>query len=465
MKKFTFAILTILVSVCFVLSGCSSTPLNMPTNYDVVTSNGGFVVGVGNYLYFGNAYKSYSDLTERSDNEGNGVKNKALNLNRVELNDNAQKSLKLDEKEKAKYENVVNKIAGYETSNMFVVGENLYFTSPNVHKNDSKDKDKYNTYEFNLNTLFKAKLDGTGLKEIYTTEKDGSKFCLTGGEKPTLLIYDNEKIMQVKCYEGATKTEKLAEKVKSTVFPYDNGVDFVDVYFTADREEGDLLTGDLVKKLNIKTGEITDVNNMATNKETITLISYNGERLFYTRTGGVSDRVGLFSNDFSTGSSERLHRYNEEPNFTATSKIYLIKAGEYLKEDAFVFEYKDNLYVQNISGNSEAAAKPITTEKSKIAFVDGTYVYYTTENGIYRVSVKTQKITQISDIKDFETSVLDFDGRYVYFYTKAENDTTGTKYLYRADVNTAEAGSVKTECIAELLEDDMKEETAKTTEE
>lgn len=463
MKKFTFAVLTILVSFCFIMSGCSSATLKMPTNYDDVTSNGGFVVNVGEYLYFGNAYKSYSDLTERSDNEGAGVKKNALNLNRVELNNNAQKSLKLDENEKANYENVVNKIAGYETSNMFVVGEYLYFTSPNVHKNDSKDKDKYNTYEFNLNTLFKIKLDGSGLKELYTTETDTAKFYLTGGEKQNLLIYDNEKIMQVKCYENSNKVETLVEKVKSTVFPYENGIDFVDVYFTAEREEDDLLSGDLVKKLNIKTGEVTDVNNMATNKETITLISYNGERLFYTRTGGASDRVGLFSNDFSTGSSEKKQRYDNS-SFTATSKIYLIKAGEYLSEDVFVFEYGDKIYMQKITASNDAYCKAITTEKSSIAFVDGTYVYYTTENGIYRVSVLgNNKVTQVSNITDFETSVLDFDGRYVYFYAKAENDTTGTKYLYRADVNTAEAGTIKTECVAELLEDDM--ETEKSTEE
>ena len=464
MKNFTFAVLTILVSFCFILSGCSKAPLTMPGDCTVVYSNGGYVVGVDNYLYFGNAYKAYSDLKEKSDNEGSGVKDKALNLNRVELNDDAQKSLKLDEDEKANYENVISKIAGYDTSNMFVVGENLYFTSPNVHKNASKDKDKYNTYEFNLNTLFKIKLDGSGLKEIYTTEKDGSKFCLTGGEKPTLLIYDNEKIMQVKCYEGSTKTETLAEKVKSTVFPYENGVDFVDVYFTADREEDDQLTGDLVKKLNIKTGEITAVNNMAAYKETITLISYNGERLFYTRTGGAEDRKGLFSNDFSTGSSEQKQRYDTS-SFSATSKIYLIKANEYLTEDVFVFEYSNKIYIQKISSNHDAASKQITTEKSTIAFVDGTYVYYTTENGIYRVSVLGDNtVTQISDNKDFQSGALDFDGRYVYFYAKAENDTTSTKYLYRADTFTAEAGSIKTECIAELLKADTEQEE-KTTEE
>lgn len=464
MKKFTFAVLTILVSFCFILSGCSKAPLTMPQNCNVVYSNGGFVVGVDNYLYFGNAYKAYSDLKEKSDNEGKGVKDKALNLNRVELNNDDKKSLKLDENEKANYENVISKIAGYDTSNMFVVGENLYFTSPNVHKNASKDKDKYNTYEFNLNTLFKIKLDGSGLKEIYTTEKDGSKFCLTGGEKSTLLIYDNEKIMQVKCYEGATKTETLAEKVKSTVFPYENGVDFVDVYFTADREEDDQLTGDLVKKLNIKTGEITAVNNMTAYKETITLISYNGERLFYTRTGGAENRKGLFSNDFSTGSSEQKQRYDTS-SFSATSKIYLIKAEEYLTEDVFVFEYNNKIYIQKVSADNDAASKQITTDKSTIAFVDGTYVYYTTENGIYRVSVLGDNtVTQISDNKDFQSGALDFDGRYVYFYAKAENDTTSTKYLYRADTFTAEAGSIKTECIAELLKADTKQEE-KTTEE
>ena len=464
MKKFPFAVLTILVSFCFILSGCSKAPLTMPQNCNVVYSNGGFVVGVDNYLYFGNAYKAYSDLKEKSDNEVEGVKDKALNLNRVELNNDAQKSLKLDEDEKANYENVISKIAGYDTSNMFVVGENLYFTSPNVHKNASKDKDKYNTYEFNLNTLFKIKLDGSGLKEIYTTEKDGSKFCLTGGEKPTLLIYDNEKIMQVKCYEGATKTETLAEKVKSTVFPYENGVDFVDVYFTADREEDDQLTGDLVKKLNIKTCEITAVNNMAAYKETITLISYNGERLFYTRTGGAENRKGLFSNDFSTGSSEQKQRYDTS-SFSATSKIYLIKAEEYLTEDIFVFEYNNKIYIQKVSADNDAASKQITTDKSTIAFVDGTYVYYTTENGIYRVSVLGDNtVTQISDNKDFQSGALDFDGRYVYFYAKAENDTTSTKYLYRADISTAEAGSIKTECIAELLKADTEQEEKATEE-
>lgn len=461
MKKFTFTVLVLLVSFCFILAGCSSAPLTMPTNYDVVVSNGGFVLGAGNYLYFGNAYKSYEDLTEKADNDGAKVQQYALK--RVELDNKT--SLKLNDEEEANYENVANKIAGYETSNMYVVGEYLYFTSPNVHKNDSKEQEDYNTYEFNLNTLFRIKLDGTGLKELYTTETETAKFCLTGGNKQSILIYDDEKIMQVKCYENSTKVITLAEDVKSTVFPYEDGVEFVDVYFTAERDEDDQLSGDLVKKLNIVTGEISNITNMSVNKETITLISYNGSRLFFTRTGGSSERVGLFSNDFSSGSSERKQR-NNTSSFTSSSKIFMIKSEEYDK-DVFVFEYNSNIYVQEISADNDADCEKITNEESSIAFVDGTYVYYTTENGIFRVSILgSHKVTQISDITDFNADLLDFDGKYVYFYAKIKNASSSSQYLFRADVDTAEAGQITTKYIAELLEDDVKaiEEAEKSAE-
>ena len=72
MKKFGTLVLVLLFSLCFILTGCSA-PLKMPTNYENVTSNGGFVVNVGNYLYFANGYKSYSSLKTASDNSGSGV--------------------------------------------------------------------------------------------------------------------------------------------------------------------------------------------------------------------------------------------------------------------------------------------------------------------------------------------------------------------------------------------------------
>lgn len=447
MKKFTITLFLLLVSFCFVLSGCSGSNLTMPQNYTQISSNGGFVIGCGDYLYFANAYQSYKNLEDKSDNDGSGVKQ--YSLKRAQKNG---ESLKTNDDDKIIYENVINKIAGYETSNMFVVNEYLYFTSPNVHKSDSKETEDYNQYEFNLSTLFRIKLDGSDFKELYTTEKDNAKIYLTGGQKQSILIYDDEKIMQIKCYENSKSITTLAEGVKSTVFPYDQGIEFVDIYFTADRDESDKFTGNVMKKLNIVTGEIKEVTGYKNAGETITLVSYNGKYLYYTRTGLKTKPDCLYVNDFSVSNSEKQQRFDAS-NFSNSSKLMIITSEKY-DLNVFVFEYNNNIYVQNMSENT--TGKKITTENSKIAFVDGTYIYYTTENGIYRVSALTHKIQQVSDIKDFNADLIDFDGRYVYFYAKVENASTSTQYLYRADSYACDLESVKTEIIAELLDEDVK---------
>lgn len=452
MKKFTLVLFALLISFGFILTGCSGAVLTMPQNYLDVASNGGFVVEVGGYMYFANAYQSYTNLKTKSDNDGNGVKQ--FSLKRAEIENNA---FKLDEDQNVVFENVVNKIAAFETSNMFVVNEYLYFTSPNVHKNDSKDKEEYNTYQFELSTLFRIKLDGSGLKEIYTTETSTAQFYLTGGGEQKLLIYDDNKILQVNCFQNSTKVNTMAEKVTSVVFPYEQNQEIVDVYYTVDREEDDAFTGNVLKRLNLVTGESSEVAGYSNNKETITLISYNGQRLFYTRTG-VEDRKALYSNDFSSGlSSEQKQRYDTD-NFKSDSKLYLIKDIEYGAE-VFVFEYNNNIFMQNLSDDNDSAYVKLTDESSTISFVDGTYVYYTTENGIFRVSVLgSHKIQQISDVKDFNADLLDFDGRFIYFYAKAEGAETDTKYLYKADSYACDADNIKTECLAELLEQDVKKE-------
>lgn len=452
MKKFTLVLFAILISFGFILTGCSGTTLTIPQNYLDVSSNGGFVVEVGDYMYFANAYQSYTKLKTKSDNDGNGVKQFSLKRAKIENN-----SFKLNEDDNVAFENVVNKIAAFETSNMFVVNEYLYFTSPNVHKNDSKDKEEYNTYQFELSTLFRIKLDGSGLKEIYTTETSTAQFYLTGGGEQKLLIYDDNKILQVNCFQNSTNVSTMAEKVTSAIFPYQQNQEIVDVYYTVDREEGDPFTGNILKKLNVVTGESFEVAGYSNNKETITLISYDGDRLFYTRTGGNGvDK--LYSNDFSNGqSSEQSQRYDTD-NFKSGSKIYLIKDSQY-NVNAFVFEYNGNIFLQDMADDNGSSCDKLTNESSKIAFVDGTYVYYTTENGIFRVSVLgSHIIQQISDVKDFNADLLDFDGRFVYFYAKAEGAETDTKYLYKADTYACDADNIITECLAQLLEQDEKQE-------
>lgn len=455
MKKITSLLFLMLVACCFAFTGCSGATLSMPQNYTNVNSNGGFVVEVGNYLYYANAYKSYSKLTEAYENDGDAVAQ--ASIKRVEQEATAQKALVLDEEDNVKFENVLNKIAGYETSNMFVVGEYLYFTSPNIHKNDSKEQDKYNTYEFELSSLFRIKLDGSDFKELYTTETSTAKFYLTGGQNKTLLVFDDSKIMQLDCANNATKLEELATEVQSVVFPYDQQVEVENIYFTAEREEDSDYTGNILKKLNLATKETQEVSGYKNDGETITLISYTGSRLFYTRKGLTVE--ALYSNDFSNGlSSQKVHKY-EISTITESSKIRVVSDIAGYDVNCFVFEYNNNIFKQDMSAtNDNAYVKLTNATDAKIAFVDGTYVYYTTANGIYRVSVLSGNVQQVTDMSTLNTSCVDFDGRYVYFYASIEGAETDTQYLHRADTNACNNATTKTECVAELLEEDIIEE-------
>lgn len=448
MKKLTSILFMLLISFCFVLTGCGGAPLAMPENYDSPVSNGGFVVGAGNYVYFANAYKSYSSLTSASDNDGANVAQYSMKRMRLEENVDFEGNpmwLKLskDEEGAYNYEHVLSKIAGFETSNMYVVNDYLYFTSPNIHKNN------HNEQEFNLTSLFRIKLDGSGLKEILTTTASNAKFYLT--ENKTLVIYDNSKIQTINLKQNSTKVETLAEDATNVVFPKVQEQDIAWLYYTANRAEEDFFSGNIIKKVSLKNVEDSkEVYKVA--GETVTIVGQDNGTLFYTISGG--NKAGLYSNNFSSSSSAVRHR-TLTTNITDETDLMYVKTvnSDY---DCFVFIDNDNLYIQLMTETGDAQAEKITTETTTLHFYNGSYVYYSTPNGIYRYSVIENEHQQISNETEFETSAIDYDGRYVYYFVKAEGQETETKYLYRAD--TYNTDLVSTECIAELLENDIPEE-------
>jgi len=445
--------------MCLLLTGCSKASLSMPTNYLNVTSNGGFVVTCGDYIYFANAYKSYTSLSTKADNDGSLVAQHSLKRVGFDLTSNTTKTLRVDESENVKFENVIDKIAGYETSNMWVVNEYLYFTSPNVHKNDSKDAENYNKYQFDLVSLFRIKLDGSDFKELYTTETNASKFYLTNEEKARLFIFDNSEIKVVNVGNNETGVKTVAEDVKQVAFPNNQETTFVDLYFSVERDaENDAFSGDILKKYNLATGNVSEVAGYSNNKEKLNLIAFDGTNLFYTRTGRTIE--ALYSNDFSSGLNSEVLQKNYIDNFKDNAVILTINSDEYGVE-CFVYEYNKNIYMQNLTTGNDQGYSKLTDTDSEIAFVDGTYVYYTTSEGIYRVSVLTKNIQEVAKVSDFNKDCIDFDGRYVYFYAKAENGTTDTKYLYRADTITCGLDETIFECVAQLHEDEIADEEAK----
>ncbi len=447
MKKITTVLLMLLISLCFVLSGCSA-PLTMPNEYTNVVSNGGFVVGAGDFAYVANAYQSYSNLTTKADN--NGKKVAQYSINRTQLNvENPNQtyfSYLQTEDGTASFDLVLNKIAGYETSNMYVVGEYLYFTTPNVHKN------KQNEYEFNLSTLYRVKLNGTDLKEIYTTKASDAKFYLTGNENKQLLIFDDETIKVLDVYNKSTSVKNLIKddvKVDDVIFPATEEQALTYVYFTAEKENT-LISGNRLCQLNITTGRIENEKALANN--TFKLLAYNYGTVFFVVTGNT-DSDGLYSATAETFVNGGVrHRYSTD----TTSLVYVKDASHSV--DCFVFIYDNKPYIQLISQTNDNQAVKLNDHSATLQFVDGTYVYYSTSEGIYKISVIGREALQISDMTEFDSKKMDFDGRYVYFFAKGEGQETETKYLYRADSFITEEDEIKTECFSKLLEKDIPEE-------
>lgn len=451
MKKFTTLLFMLLISFCFVLSGCGGANLKLPQELSRVYSNGGFVVSAGNYMYFANAYKDNTTLTDGSQNKGSSVAQ--YSLKRIELNtENKWFNIVKDEEENINYENVVNKIAGYQVSNMFVVNEYLYFTTPNVHKNDQ------NNYELNLSTLFRIKLNGSDMKELYTTKAPTAEIYLAStSEGKKILIYDDEKIGEINVGAKETGVNFFVENVKSVVFPKQEEQEVTYVYYTSDREDKDVFSGNILNKVNVVSGDTEEVAKVA--GQTIKLIAQDYDRLFYIITKSNNESLGLFSNDVADFDSQTLHLTATEGIVDGGDLLYIkCTDNDYDFEDCFVFMYKDNLYLQLLSSTFDSQAIKLTEETTTIQFASGSYVYYSTTSGIYRYSVLSKQEQPISNKTNINGTTMDFDGRWVYFFAKGDNQETETEYLYRADTQSAE--DMVTELIGELLEEDIVEEDA-----
>lgn len=435
MKKILTFLCALLLSVGFLFAGCQGNKITVPENYTKVVSNGGFVVGSGNYAYFANAYKSYQDLNSKSDNDAS--KNSEFGLKRQEIDLEIANRTGLNLKD-VDLQNVLGKITAYENSNIYVVEQYLYFTTPNVHKS------KTNEYEFNLTTLFRVKLDGTGLKEVYTTKSDNSKFYLTGGENKKILIFDDKTIKTVDVEKGSTSTKELVTGVESVVFPHGEEEELAYLYFTSSREENSF-SGNILNKVSLATGETSIVFSVP--GETVTILAYDFGRLFFTRTGADLN-AGLYSTNFQGNTIK--HR-----NATDISNLIYVEC-ENENYNSFVFTYNNKLYSQLVTAENDMQDYTVLYDKNASAkFSSGSYIYFTASDGIYRISLIDKVVKQLSNISSFKPDALDFDGRYVYFFAKNTDQTTENYYLFSADCFAEE---ITTNCIGVLAEEDVVEE-------
>ena len=440
MKKSIKYVLALVLCLCFVLVGCTP-KLEMPKGN--IDSNGGSVVMVGDYVYYANTFVDYSSLS------GNANEDKTTNQNalyRVKT-DEFGYTTRDDDDFIENIEKVTTKISGFNNSNMFVVGNYLYFTSPNAHKN-KKGEDL-----FKLTTLFRVKLDGTNRQEILSTETTQGKFFLVTEETPYLLVFDNNKIIKLTIGDKLGKIETLVSDVLDVVFPTNYGK--LDAfYYTTDISEQDKtagLSGNYLHKFDLTNNNQSLISR--NERETISLVAFEDGKLYYKRLDAETKDSLYYSNTmqetFENG-EKVLTAVGETTSKDSTTDV--ISKFSIINEDNYVFEYNKKIML-----NTETT--PLVNEEAKIEKIYGDYVYYSTSKGLFRISYKDKKVqtvAEISNIKQGEGAV-DIAGEYVYFYAKTANNSTDTYYCHRANNKIIEDGRTKVECIAEVLDEDIKE--------
>ena len=300
---------------------------------------------VDNYVYFANTFVDYTTLTGNVNTENTVEHN---SLNRVKTNEYGHVTKDKDDVIE-NTEVVYSKISGFNNSNMFVVGNYMYYTSPNAHK------DKNGNDLFDKTTLFRMKLDGTSNTEVFSTQTSQGKFYLVTGQTNYLLILDNNKILKLEIGETVGQVEELATDVLDTVFPKEYGA-LNTIYYTKDINAQDKavgLTGNLLYKLDLATGTSTPTGKPQAH--TLTFVAYENNVLYYKK--AINKEVLYYSNTLQNGfeASEKQLTYVVEQEGSETT----ITDFSVINQNNYCFEYNKKIML-NTSTTPLVAADSYT---------------------------------------------------------------------------------------------------------
>jgi hypothetical protein len=167
MKKKILTLFIMCILVMSTMMGCSPIKLkDNPATDAPVTSNGGFVVQKGDYVYFTNGIVDIDTLSN-GDNKYNKIsygsicRAKTTNgeLNYVTTTKENEDGESEEVKTLTDVEIVVPKIVGCKTCDFYIFDDYIYYASPTT------EKDKTGKSRFDLITFFCCKIDGSGTKK------------------------------------------------------------------------------------------------------------------------------------------------------------------------------------------------------------------------------------------------------------------------------------------------------------
>lgn len=460
MKKF-ITIICLILSSCFILGSCSGCKSKKEKNWKVeyvggeVSSNGGFAVQVGDYLYYINGIEeSTADNTF-----GDVVKGALVRTKLADLADPSQ----------AKTEVVVPKLfaSKYYDTGLCIFGDYVYYGTPN----DVKDKTgkPQNTY---IN-FQRTKLDGTSTSDPIVKIENMSvvyKFIQSGEEVYLITVEEADSVYTLTVYNQSGDKIFSREKIDSYVIPDEYEADYI--YFTdldVDQDENDetygilfsYKLGDKAEKNVIvaKEGLSVSGSDFGMSGWTFSLTKNVNGLLYFNVTDVESSGVKVCYAKISEFTS-----YTDDDDVKNLANVAKIKVvgGDSLSEilsadsiyvnenkiiyynaDLGLFEFDPELYLTESDYKiGKVIADDTALKGSSITLLGydsvGQYVYYVESNSyLYRISVKAdgtakegQQITSVAVDKEWYAPEVFGD----YVLTVLDSDPF-TSYVYALDVD------------------------------
>ncbi len=218
-SKFLVIILAIALAVT-ALVGCSKNSLDGNISGDV-TSNGGFIVQKGEYVYFINGLDDYD-----AKNNGSVVKSALMRI----------KKTALDEGKYDEVETVVDSllVAGSYSTGVCIFGDYVYYATPTNTKNkDGKVENSYLDFK-------RTKLDGTDTTRFCRAESRENDYRFIEKDNVVYIVRivdetsnDSSTVSSIYSYNTSTKADtRLAFNVTSYAFDADVEANTPYIYYT-----------------------------------------------------------------------------------------------------------------------------------------------------------------------------------------------------------------------------------------
>ena len=443
MKKFGKIISLFLLAGLFsvALVGCSTSSGIPNSKSDQIIFNGGIISVVDDNLFYANGYvdgeittmdeynaaAEYSYLARLDSNESTSAYSSPENVNKLNSD-----------------------VLGYENAYSFVLGDYVYYASPNKHRTSS------NEHVFTYVSIFKTRLNGADTAELMTTSSFDSataefRAVQTQGQS-YLLVFDGTALSFINLSND--EVSEISSAATSVALPREGESFDGKVYFTEDKDNSYGQSGNEVFEYNLLTGEKNAI--MKTINNTITFTGRVGDELFFTRLNETTQVSRTYRLDTQRLASAAFLSAAESFYSAEIDNVFRIESNTASGYNGYVFTSSLSGEAQLLyrrDSDSSTVRLAASDEFSSILFVNKDFVFFSTESGISYKSVMTpsETTTLVSDMTIISTKIgyERFESgnlKNIYFYaqrvyeetdevtdetTDAEEETDTNYYLYK----------------------------------